>query len=150
MGINCTSLFADKVIYAYENTFYQQQNKLSDKKALVLSFNFTFSYMYIEDVLSINNRPFHDYLHTIYIVPIELETKATNITSTADSNLDLLLSLTDVSISTKLYDRPDHLDFRIVIFSLICINVPEHPSYGVYLSQHMIHTRACVYHAWES
>ena len=138
MGTNCAPLLADLFLYSYEAEFVQKL--LSNKqKTLAASFNFTFRY--IDDVLSINNRSFHDHLHTIY--PPELEIKETTETSTSASYLDLLLSVTDGTLSTKLYDKRDDFDFRIVNFPFICSNIPESPAYGVYISQLIRYARAC-------
>ena len=44
------------------------------------------------------------------------------------SYLDLLHSVTDVSLSTKLYYKRDDFDFRIVNFTYICSNTPKSPA----------------------
>ena len=40
----------------------------------------------------------------------------------------------DGTLSTKLYDKRDDFDFRIVNFSYICSNIPKFPAYGVYIA----------------
>ena len=45
--------------------------------------------------------------------------------------IDLSLSVTDGPLSTKLYNRRDDFDFRIVNFPYIYSNIPEPPTYGV-------------------
>ena len=72
MGTNCAPLLADLFLYSYEAEFLQNLLKKQDKK-LAQSFNFTFRY--IDDVLSLSNSKFGDYLHLIY--PSELEIKDT-------------------------------------------------------------------------
>ena len=42
--------------------------------------------------------------------------------------------MTDRSISTKLNDKPDDFDFRIVNFPYVGSNIPESPPYGVYIN----------------
>lgn len=61
-----------------------------------------FSFRYIDDVLSLNNPNFKDYLHLIY--PSELE--ETTDTSTSASYLDLYLYI-DITgrLKSKLYDK---------------------------------------------
>ena len=59
------------------------------------------------------------------------------------SYLALLLFATGGTISTKLYDKRDDFDFRIVNFPYICSNIPESPAYSVYISQVIIYLRAC-------
>jgi hypothetical protein len=96
-----------------------------------MSFNHTFRY--IDDVLSINNHNFHNYVHLIY--PDELDIKGT--TETANlSYLDILLnSDSNGRLTTLLYDKRDDFDFAIVNFPFLCSNIPSSPAYGVYISQ---------------
>jgi hypothetical protein len=69
--------------------------------------NDDFTYRYIDDVLSINNYRFAEFLPLIY--PPELEVKET--TDTA-SFLDLYLEFDNSGqISTKIYDKRD--DFKV-------------------------------------
>ena len=87
-GTNCASLLADLFLYSYEADFIQgflnkNENKLSR------SFNFTFRY--IDDVLSLNNSRFGDFVDRIY--PIKLEIKDTTDTDTSASYLDLHLEI---------------------------------------------------------
>ena len=70
MGTNCTPLLADLFLYSYESEFLQKlvkDKKIHEAKAL----NFTYSY--IDDILSINNSGFAEFLPLIY--PPELEVK---------------------------------------------------------------------------
>ena len=138
MGTNCAPLLADLFLYSYEAEFVQ--NLLSNKqKKLAACFNFTFRY--IDDVLSLNNDSFHRHLHAIY--PPELEIKETTETSSSASYLDLLLSVSNGILSTRLYDKRDDFDFRIVNFPFISSNILESPAYGVYISQLIRYARAC-------
>jgi hypothetical protein len=59
-------------LYSYETDFIQRLLKKNEKK-LAWSFNLTFRY--IDDVLSLNNSRFGDFVDRIY--PIELEIKDT-------------------------------------------------------------------------
>ena len=56
-----------------------------------LTFQFNFTYRYIDDVLSINNPDFENYLGRMY--PAELETRDMTESITSASYLDLLLSI---------------------------------------------------------
>ena len=58
-GTNCAPLLADIFRYSYEAEFVQSLFS-TDRKQLASRFNFT--YMYIDDVLSINNPEFENYL----------------------------------------------------------------------------------------
>ena len=65
---------------------------------------FNFTYRYIDDVLSINNPDFENYLGQMY--PAELEIKDTTESNTSASYLDLLLSIeSDGQLRTSLYDK---------------------------------------------
>ena len=55
-----------------------------------LAFQFNFTYRYIDDVLSINNPEFENYLGQMYAVEIEI--KYTTESTTSASYLDLLIN----------------------------------------------------------
>ena len=63
MGTNCAPLLADLFLYSYEAEFIQG---LMQKKQKKLAQSFNFSFRYIDDVSSLNNPHFKDYLHLIY------------------------------------------------------------------------------------
>ena len=65
MGTNCAPLLADLFLYSYEAEFIQTLIK-SGKRHIAKSFCFT--YRYIDDVLSINNPNFGNYIDDIYIL----------------------------------------------------------------------------------
>ena len=72
MSTNCAPLLADLFLYSYKADLIQGLLKKNEKK-LAQSFNFTFCY--IDEVLSLNNYRFGDFVDCIY--PIELEIKDT-------------------------------------------------------------------------
>ena len=122
MGTNCAPLLADLFLYSYEAEFVQNFIKNGQKK-LAQSFNFTFRY--IDDVLSLSNPKFGDYVHLIY--PSELEIKDTTESLHSASYLDLYLEIDkNRNLCTRLYDKRYEFDFPIVSFpseyvwSLIC------------------------------
>ena len=80
MGTNCAPLLADLFLYSYEYESEFLQKLVKDKKIHEARV-FTFTYRYIDDVLSINNSRFPEFLPLIY--PPELEVKET--TDTASS-----------------------------------------------------------------
>jgi hypothetical protein len=88
MGKNCVPLLADLFLYSYEADFIQGLLKKNEKK-LPQSFNFTFRY--IDDVRSLNNSRFGDFVDRIY--PIELEINDTTYTNRSASYLDLHLEI---------------------------------------------------------
>ena len=143
MGTNCAPLLADLFLYYYEADFMQKLLRKKDKK-LAISFNSTFRY--INDVLSLSNSKFGDYVKRIY--PIELEIKDTTDTVKSASYLDLHLEIDNEGrLKTKLYDKRDDFSFPIVNFPFLSSNIPAAPAYGVYISQLIRYSRACIsYH----
>jgi hypothetical protein len=140
MGANCVPLLADLFLYSYEADFIQGLLKKNEKK-LARSFNFTFRY--IDDVLSLNNFGFGDFVDRIY--PIEPEIKDTTDTDASASYLDLHLEIDNKGwLRTTPYDKRDDFNFPIVNFPFICSNIPVAPAYGVYISQLIRYSRACV------
>ena len=100
MGTNCAPLLADLFLYSYESEFLQ---KLVKDKKIHEARTFNFTYRYIDDVLSINNSRFAEFLPLIY--PPELEVKETTDTASSESSLDVYLEFDDSGqISTKIYD----------------------------------------------
>jgi hypothetical protein len=139
MGTNCDPLLSDLFLYSYEADFIQGLFKKNEKK-LARSFNFTFRY--IDDVLSLNNTRYGDFVDRIY--PIELEIKNTTYTDRSASYLDLHLEIdSDGRFRTKLYDKRDDFNFPIVNFPFICSNILAAPAYGVYISHMIRYSRAC-------
>jgi hypothetical protein len=101
-----------------------------------------FRYIELDDVLSLNNSRFGDFVDRIY--PIELEIKDTTDTDRSASYLDLHLEIdSEGQLRTKLYDKRDDFDFRIVNFPFICSNIPSAPAHGVNISQLIRCSRAC-------
>jgi hypothetical protein len=102
---------------------------------------FNFTYRYIDDVLSINNSRFEEFLPLIY--PPELEVKETTDTASSASFLDLYLEFDDSGkLSTKLYDKRDDFNFKIKNVPNMCSNIPASPEYGIYISQLIRYARA--------
>ena len=139
MGTNCAPLLADIFLYSYEAEFIQSLLS-AGKKRLASPFNFT--YRYIDDVLSINNPDFENYLGQMY--PPELEIKDTTESNTSASYLDLLLSIgRDGQLRTSLYDKRDDFNIHITNFPFLSSNIPSSPAYGVFISQLIRYARAC-------
>ena len=101
-----------------------------------------FTFRYIDDVLSLINSRFGDFVDRIY--PIELQIKEITDTDRSASYLDLHLEIDREGwLRTKLYDKRDEFNFPIVNFPFICSNIPAAPAYRVYISQLIRYSRAC-------
>jgi hypothetical protein len=101
-------------LYSHEADFIQGLLKKNEKK-LARSFNFT---LYIDDVLSLNNSRFGDFVDHVY--PIELEIKDTTDTDRSASYLDLYLEIDNLELfsertssiyNVKLKDRANFFSF---------------------------------------
>ena len=107
-----------------------------------LASRFNLTYRYIDDVLSINNPEFENYLGQMY--PAELEIKDTTESTTSASYLDLLLSIgRDGQLHISIYDKRDDFNFQITNFPFLSSNIPSSPAYGVFISQLIRYARAC-------
>ena len=139
MGTKCAPLLANIFLYSYEADFIQ--SLLSTGKKHLASW-FIPTYRYIDDVLSINNPDFENYLGQMY--PAELEIKDTTESTTSVSFLDLLLSIgRDGQLHTSIYDKRDDFNFHITNFPFLSSNIPSSPAYGVFISQLIQYARAC-------
>jgi len=97
MGTNCAPHLADLFLHSYEAEFVQELLRKGEKK-LAPSFNYTFRY--IDDVLSLNNKNFRNVIHLIY--PVEHVVKDTTYSPNTASYLDLYLKHdTNGTLTTK-------------------------------------------------
>ena len=86
---------------------------------------------YLVDLLNIDNIQFEQTVHRIY--PAELQRNKANASDTEAAFLDLILSIHNDTVSTKIYDKRNDFDVNIVNFSLLDGDVPRSTSYGVYI-----------------
>ena len=138
MGTNCAPLLADLFLYSYEAEFVQSLLQ-AGKKQLAQQFNFT--YRHIDDVLSLKNTKFAEYLEFIY--PCELEIKRQRRLQPPPYTLDCYLYIYNGKCATRLYDKRDDFNFPVVNFPFLSSNIPSAPAYGVYVSQLIHYARAC-------
>ena len=121
MDTNCAPLLAELFLYSYESEFLQKLVK-DTKVHEARAFNFTCRY--VDDVLSINDSRFAEFLPLIY--PPELEVKETTDTASPASFLDLYLEFDDSGqLRTKTYDKRDDFNFKIINFP----NVQQYTSF---------------------
>ena len=91
---------------------------------LIDAFNSTSRYL--DDLLNIDNIHFEH--------PAELQLNKANASDTEHAFLDLNLSIHNDIVSPKIYDKRDDFNFDIVNFPFLDGDVPQRPSYGVYIS----------------
>ena len=75
----------------------------------------------------------------------ELHLNKANSSDTEAAFLDLHLSISNDKVSTKIYDKRDDFDFKIVNFPFLDGDIPRSTSYGVYISQLVCFVRASSY-----
>ena len=139
MGTNCAPLLADLFLYSYENEFLDKLIKEGKRK---LARRFNLSYGYIDDLISINNKRFKEFISDIY--PKELTISETTESTSVASYVDLLFTRDrSNNITTKLYDKRDAFGFHLVNFPFMSSNIPSAPTYGVYASQLVCYARCC-------
>ena len=130
MGTNCAPLVADLFLFCYERDF---MTTLSDVKQAEIIEAFKSTSRYLDDLLNIDNPYFEGMVNRIY--PPELQLNKANTADTEAPFLDLHLSISNGSVSSKIYDKRDDFDFDIVNFPFLDGDVPRSTSYGVYISQ---------------
>ena len=139
MGTNSAPLLADLLLHTFEYHFMVKTMKQGITNAIQVSNTF----QYIDDLFSINNEDFGYYLSAIY--PSELELKDTSTSSTEMCYLDMNIKTGDMNTPFRIsiYDKRDHLVFRIANFPHMDSNIPANPAYGVCISQLVKYARMC-------
>ena len=128
IGTDCAPLLADLFLYSYESEFSDKLIKEGKRK---LARKFNLSYRYIDDLISLSNKRFKEFIPDIY--PQELTISET--TSVA-SHLDLLFTRDEQgNITTRVYDKRYAFCFHTLNFPFMSSNIPSAPAYGVYASQ---------------
>ena len=127
MNTNCAPLLAYLFLFSYESEFLQN---LAEDKKIHEARAFNFTYRYIDDVLSVNNPRFAEFLPLIY--PPELKIKETTDTASSALFLDLYLEFDDNDqLSTNIYDKRDDFNFKIINFPNMCSNIPVSSAYAI-------------------
>ena len=114
---------------------------LSDNNQTDIIGAFNSTSRYLDDLLNIDNPYFEQMVGQIY--PTELQLNKDNSSDTEARFLDLILSITNDIVSSKIYDKRDDFNFEIVKFPFLDGDVPRSLSYGVYISQLIRFARVC-------
>ena len=128
MGTNCAPLVADLFLFYYERDFMLS---LSDNNQTDIIEAFYSTSRYLDDLLNIDNPYFEQMVGQIY--PTELQLNKANSSDTEAPFLDLNLSITNVIVSSKIYDKREDFNFEIVNFPFLDGDVLSSLSYGVYI-----------------
>ena len=113
------------------------------KQDITKAIQFSNTFRYIDDLFSINNVEFGNYISPIY--PSELELKDTSTSSTEVCYLDTNIKTGDINtpFGITTYDKRDDIAFQIVNFPHKDSNIPANQAYGVYISQLLRYARIC-------
>ena len=130
MGTNCAPLVADLFLFCYERDFMMS---LSDKNQTDIIEALNSTSRYLDDLFNIDNPYFKQTVGQIY--PTKLQLNKENSSDTEAPFLNLDLSITNVIVSSKIFDKGDDFNFEIVNFLFLDGDVPHVPSCGVYISQ---------------
>ena len=139
MGTNCAPLIADLFLYCYESTFMKNLQKNPIHSSLIDVFNS--NSRYLDDILTLNNPDFLKFASDIY--PKELILNRANSDNQCCPFLDLNITLNQGKLTTRIYDKRDDFNFVITNFPFLDGDVPQAPSYGVYISQLVRFARIC-------
>ena len=119
MGTNSAPLLADLFLHAYEYDFMIRTMKTD----MDLAIRYSKTFRYIDDLLSINNADFENFIGEIY--PSELELKNTTVTPDETTYLDTTINIGERNaIQMSIYDKREDFDFEIVNFP--CISGQNH------------------------
>ena len=77
------------------------------------------------------------------IYPTILRLNKANFSDAEPLFLDLDLAITNGTVSSKIYDKRDDLNSKIVKFPFLDGDVPRSPSFGVYISQLIRFAKVC-------
>ena len=130
MGTNYAPLVMDLFLFCYERDFMKSLSRVNQAD-IVEAFSSTSRYL--DDLLNIDNIYFEPMVDRIY--PAELQLNKANSSGTEAPFLDLNLSISNGTVSTKIYNKRDDFDFDIVNFPYLDGKAPRRTSYGVHISQ---------------
>ena len=122
-------------MYSYEVEFLRSMKKSNKKSAK--AFNLTSRYT--DDLISINNPRFKQFLKDIY--PEELLISETSESRNVVSYLDLLIEISNGDLVCSIFDKRDAFGSDIVNFSDLSGNIPTSPA--TYISHLIRYGRVC-------
>ena len=111
LWVNYAPLLADLFLYSYEANFIRGVLKKNEEK---LSGYFKFTFLNMDDVLSLNNSMLGDFVDRIY--QIEFEVKDNKHTDRLASYLNIRLEIdSEAQLRTKLCYKIDDFNFSIIM-----------------------------------
>ena len=132
MVTNCVLLVAALFLFCYERDFMLSFSD-ANQSEVIEAFNSTSRYL-DDHLLNIDNNFFDSMINQIY--PSKLQLNKANVSDTEASFFNLHLSISEGFIKTKIFNKWDDIDFDIVNFPFLDVDVPRSTVYGVYISKH--------------
>ena len=130
MGTNCPPLIAGLFLFCCDRDF--MMSLTDDIQAEIIEACNSRS-RYLDDLLNIGNPYFEGMVSQMY--PAELQLHKANLSETEVSFLDLLLSILDEFVLSKIFDKRDDFDIDIVNIPFLDGDAPRTTSYGVNISK---------------
>ena len=133
MGIDPAPFIANLFLHDYE---YKYIKGLINSGDLTLARKLRGTYRYLDDLIAINDEGVFDSSKDL-IYPCELRLSRTDRAGIAADYLDLDIYIKDdVYFKSKLFDKRDNFPFKVINYPCLTYsNIPDLPSYGIFLSQ---------------
>ena len=140
MGVDPAPYMANIYLYHDESKFLEKMTKENYSKAK----KYNKIQRYIDDLFALNNdgnleTDKEDIYHT------DLQLNKENVDDKNATFLDLDISVTEKTISTKTYDKREAFAFDIVSYPDLSGNVPRQQAYGVCTAQIVRHASNCTH-----
>ena len=138
MGTNDGPNIADLLLFAKEFRFMRGLHKNN----IILAKKFSYTFRYIDDLLSINMPTFDTFLSQIYGHDLKI-TNSSSPGYKVCNYLDLHCVIKQGILEFSIFDKRKSFKFKIVCFPYINSNVPLRPSLGVFSSQLVRYSNLC-------
>ena len=137
MGWDAAPHVANLALYASEHKFQEKMSKENFHAAKQNNKNSRF----IDDINTLNNRVFDDQIKQIY--PTEITCNRENLTDISGHFLEVDITVKNDKFVTKIFDKRDDFNFKIVKFPHIKSNIPDCIVFNVFVSQIIRIARVC-------
>ena len=135
MGANFSPNLANLYLHFYESKFLDKNHEQG-------RIRYKYTFRFIDDLLSVNNRDINFDINAIY--PRALEVSSTNeLPHKSCSFLDLDVNISEDKFVTKVYDKRRDFNFEILGLPAFSSNIPSNLTYNVLCSQMCRYARIC-------
>ena len=136
MGSNFSPNLANLYLHFYESQFINRMHEDGKNR-------YKYTYRYIDDLLSINNRDVIYDVNSIYPRFLDI-TNINNDNFKKGSFLDIEIEVNDNRFFTKVYDKRREFNFDILGLPSFISNIPVNMAYGIICSQFCRFTNICM------